>query len=433
MVHIGEAQRHRIFPVERRGGALVVRPKGDATGFGHAELKAERDRVIALLGSGEFPNLIIDMEDANYFGSEMIGIFSRMISTVRDRGGKHAVVNISSDMREGIAIMKLDQVWNLRDARPAYRELGHESIGAKLKRNAKPILLVLAAMILVGGAAYAIASIPRDGDKRDYYAVWEIWEEYRIKRQLGRDFELRTWKEQAREEITPLIARLEARASPDRPAVEHLLVAARDHLPKILDPYLRDPGDKYIEGFFEEMRLAHEILEKRYRRLPEPNPLDPPEDNDDEADPRDSHGDPGPHGAHDGENPHDASNGHGSSEADDSHGAHGAHGAPPAGHNAHGASGHGAEPKGRDAGHGADTPSGHDPEPSPETDTGKPTPNPVKPDPNSKDDSDGSAAKSDPKSDSTPSDNDTPSDPVPDDPRDDSPSPTTTTPAPNDP
>lgn len=269
-----DARKHTVFPAERRGAALVVRPQGDAAGFGHAVMKVERERILKLLESPEIPNLILDMGDTNYFGSEMIGVFSRMIAIVRDRGGSHAVVNLSDDMREGIAIMKLDEVWNVREKRVAYRELATENPLAPIRRNIWTILVLLVAVTVVGGAAYAISRIPRQRDRAEYMVLHEVWDEYREKRPTLHDLRLVQWKKRSLERVQEVAERLEKSNYAKRTELQHMLAAAREQLPVMLDPNLRMADQVTVDRFLQEMVRANLYLRGRYPGLELPPVLD---------------------------------------------------------------------------------------------------------------------------------------------------------------
>ncbi|MCH8830764.1 MAG: hypothetical protein IID45_14400, partial [Planctomycetes bacterium] len=78
------AELHTVFPVERRGDTLIVTPRGSASGFGIREMESELKTVLAILDGPEIKNVIVDLQAAEYFGSQMIGAINSMILPVRD-------------------------------------------------------------------------------------------------------------------------------------------------------------------------------------------------------------------------------------------------------------------------------------------------------------------------------------------------------------
>lgn len=265
MTNIASTRDHKIFHVESRGRALVVTPQGDSAGFGQADVKVERERVMALLADGEKPpNLIVDLGDANYFGSEMIGFINKMVMAVRERDGGHAVVNVSGDMQEGIAIMHLEELWNVSDEHTALREHAHENLLQMARRNAKAVGLVLAATTLVVIAAYVWSQVPPDRNVSDYETIAEIWNDFQERRRGTRGFEMASWKKKQLKRLETICTRLEKTASPRRPAQQHMMWACQDYLPKVLDPNLDQLNQEKAELFVAEMDEARKLIRQQY-------------------------------------------------------------------------------------------------------------------------------------------------------------------------
>ncbi len=265
MTEIADTKQHKVFHVSSRGPALIVTPQGDSAGFGHADLKVERERVAELVQQNElFPNLVVDLGDCNYAGSEMIGFLNKIILLNRDSGGSHAVVNISADMQEGIEIMHLEQIWNVEDESSALRKLARENVVESARRNARVLGIALASLALVAVAVFVWSRIPPNRNLADYQLIAESWNEFQRRRQGSDAFALAAWKKNELPRMQAVEARLAETAKTRYPAQQHMLWALRDHLPRIYDPNLKTLNEEAAAEFVEEMRAARLLVEAQY-------------------------------------------------------------------------------------------------------------------------------------------------------------------------
>ena len=154
------AAAHTVLPCEARGDTLVMTPGGDLAGYSRQEFAAELARVKELLGRRPqaarprpagapknakavappraFQNLIVDLSNSAYFGSEMIGHLVDLRKSVRE-DGVMALSGLSSDMDAGLRVMKLDQMWMTFDTREeAVRALASEPLGSRLRHKWEP-------------------------------------------------------------------------------------------------------------------------------------------------------------------------------------------------------------------------------------------------------------------------------------------------------
>ena len=58
-----------------------------------------------------FKNLVIDLENLNYFGSELIGVMIRLARGVTNVGGKSAFCGATPRMLEVLEGMRLTKLW----------------------------------------------------------------------------------------------------------------------------------------------------------------------------------------------------------------------------------------------------------------------------------------------------------------------------------
>ena len=82
-----QATQHEIWPVSRTGDLLVVEPQGDLVGFPGHSFRREAERVSALARRPEFNFVLVDLANANYFGSEMIGAIINLARVIAESAG----------------------------------------------------------------------------------------------------------------------------------------------------------------------------------------------------------------------------------------------------------------------------------------------------------------------------------------------------------
>ncbi|HUG91664.1 MAG TPA: STAS domain-containing protein [Planctomycetaceae bacterium] len=107
---MARSQIPQIFPHERRGATLVVRPRGDSLGVQELDLKREIDALHKLIDDPRVTGLLVDVGQAPYFSSIVLGAVLAMCQKIRGRGGRAAFCNASPGMLDIMQIMKLDSV-----------------------------------------------------------------------------------------------------------------------------------------------------------------------------------------------------------------------------------------------------------------------------------------------------------------------------------
>ena len=63
-------EKSKVFITERDGDTLIVVPHGDGLGFRYADVQIEANNIRRIIGQPDVANLVIDLEQLDYFGSE---------------------------------------------------------------------------------------------------------------------------------------------------------------------------------------------------------------------------------------------------------------------------------------------------------------------------------------------------------------------------
>lgn len=104
-------QHLKIFQVERCGNTLVVTPCGEGSAFRYQDLHLETNAIRAQLANPEVRNLIVDLCQMEYFGSEFIGALVSLLRETRTRKGKGCFCSASPQMLQVLQNMSLFKLW----------------------------------------------------------------------------------------------------------------------------------------------------------------------------------------------------------------------------------------------------------------------------------------------------------------------------------
>lgn len=107
----------KIVGVEQKQNALVVTPKGDAISFRESDVLAELKQIHELIDEAGNPDLVIDLNSSNYFGSMMLGEMVRLGQKINEKGGKVAMCSVSDQVQKVLEVMKLADIWPQFDSR----------------------------------------------------------------------------------------------------------------------------------------------------------------------------------------------------------------------------------------------------------------------------------------------------------------------------
>jgi len=111
------AKEPNIFDIEHDDDVLVIMPRGDTLPLEELVLEAEVSSLHKLIDQKKIRKLIVDIGNAPFFGSLLIGAILGLCKKVSDQDGLAVMCNASEGMRESIRIMKLDTVIPYYEAR----------------------------------------------------------------------------------------------------------------------------------------------------------------------------------------------------------------------------------------------------------------------------------------------------------------------------
>ncbi|MEM7810470.1 MAG: STAS domain-containing protein [Planctomycetota bacterium] len=293
---LAETADHSILIAEARGDTLIVTPRGDRAGFSEVDFSVELKRVQAVLQGGQFDNVIIDLSQANYFGSEMIGVINGLLDQARRNGGKGGVCDVSTDMMEGLKIMNLADYWPIYNSRShAASDIVNESVVQSASRLALRkyggVLVAAAALLLVAWAGSTVYGVLFPGPDQAYLSKLESFHDTTVT--SFRYNERGAWQNEARDlnqQIREVQMEIQQSGMADRRKAA--LVGYAVKIRTILQ--VRTPGRDLFDAASNSRTLARAVFAGRV--VPEFDDLpDPAEDaTADEAAETDEPGEDGP-------------------------------------------------------------------------------------------------------------------------------------------
>ena len=103
--------RGSIFRLEVDGTTLIIVPLVEGAGFRYQQLHVEANALQRKFEMKQFVNLVVDLSNLNYFGSELIGVLIRLARTVTNGNGRAAMSGPSQKMLEVLETMRLTKLW----------------------------------------------------------------------------------------------------------------------------------------------------------------------------------------------------------------------------------------------------------------------------------------------------------------------------------
>lgn len=100
--------RPKIFPYEREGHVVLLKPTGDSLSAQEHQLKKEIDTIHSLIDQEDCQHLVVDLSGSTYFGSIVIGAVMALCGKIKNKNGKAALCNATQSVYDSIQIMKLD-------------------------------------------------------------------------------------------------------------------------------------------------------------------------------------------------------------------------------------------------------------------------------------------------------------------------------------
>ena len=271
MIDMAKADNFSVFPTELRGDTLIVRPRGDATGFSVRELQSELDAILGWIESPDVKNLIVDLGTSNYYGSQIIGAVNSLVLKSRETGGRSGVCEISRDMQEALEVMNLNKLWTIYESRQAaMAELVTETVGEKFSASLRTrrtrilIAVGLLAIIISVGLVVKFATSPTDDElsREAYETLTQIDSE--MQKHRSKKMPRAKWKlfaARSREKIEAILKQVERSKELDERMKEALVTAGREGLsPQLADRDKAFPSEKLI--YSEQMDAAKKLLEE---------------------------------------------------------------------------------------------------------------------------------------------------------------------------
>jgi len=176
-------------------------------------VESELQNLRNLFGQDDVSNLIFDLSDAPYFGSEMIATMISFTQKSRPEQ-KVAVCGASSDMQVTLKMMRVETIMPVFDTRAdALSDLVSESVGDRLRRFrwiVGPIGLLLVAGLgwWVVFRTPLLAGLIGTEQSRSYNRLLEIWDQVHALR--AAETAPKTWKEFRRNVDDELKPRIES-------------------------------------------------------------------------------------------------------------------------------------------------------------------------------------------------------------------------------
>jgi anti-sigma B factor antagonist len=271
MIDTAKADNFSVFPTELRGDTLIVRPRGDATGFGVRELQAELDEVLIWIESPDIKSLIVDLGASNYYGSQIIGAINSLVLKSRETGGRSGVCEISGDMQEALEVMNLNKLWTIYESRQAaMADLMTETVAARFSasirtRHTQILLAVgLLAIIILVALVVNFATSPTDDElsREAYKTLTQV--ELEMQKHRSENLPRTKWKlfaARSREKIEAILKQVERSGELDENLKEALGTAGREGLiPQLASRDEAFPKEKKI--YREQMNAAKKLLEE---------------------------------------------------------------------------------------------------------------------------------------------------------------------------
>ena len=112
-------QHLKLFLVEESDQAVIVCPQGEGSAFRYQDLHIESNSIRGYLLKTGKQNLIVDMHNLEYCGSEFIGALVSMLRETRNRGGMGAFCSAQPQMRQVLQNMSLFKLWPHFETREA--------------------------------------------------------------------------------------------------------------------------------------------------------------------------------------------------------------------------------------------------------------------------------------------------------------------------
>lgn len=120
----------KIFQLEQFGETVVVTPVGEGSAFRYQDLHLEVNAIRAYMMKPGQKNLIVDLRNMDYFGSEFIGALVTMLRETKMRRGLACFCCARPQMIQVLNNMALFKLWPHFETREAALEAARNHCAA---------------------------------------------------------------------------------------------------------------------------------------------------------------------------------------------------------------------------------------------------------------------------------------------------------------
>ena len=109
----------RLLQFDIDGKVLIVVPRGDCSSLEAAVLEEELREILEQISSRGVTGLVVDLEQAPYFGSTMLGGLIKLWRALTVVQGRLVLCNVSPGEHDVLSATRLDSVWGIYPTRAA--------------------------------------------------------------------------------------------------------------------------------------------------------------------------------------------------------------------------------------------------------------------------------------------------------------------------
>lgn len=108
-----EGSRMNPAWTERCGPVTVLHVGADDGSLRTHELDELRNLMLRCATEADPPDLLIDLEETNFFGGEFLGLLCQCYHEINGRRGHFALCDVRPELRNELHAAKLDALWNV--------------------------------------------------------------------------------------------------------------------------------------------------------------------------------------------------------------------------------------------------------------------------------------------------------------------------------
>jgi anti-anti-sigma regulatory factor len=147
---IEQLRSQKLFPSRKLGDALIVQPHGSLGGYGRTIISSDVNGILQAVKELDIRVVVINLSGANYYGSEMIGMFFQLRRSIPE-DVRVVICEPSRDMQKILETMNVQQVIPIyATQKEAMARVAHVSLRDRLpsRRLVLPIVIVAGLLAL---------------------------------------------------------------------------------------------------------------------------------------------------------------------------------------------------------------------------------------------------------------------------------------------